>query len=183
MKWVCACFGMLLLFPALPARAQSIDAGSAPATSAKPADPAASMVPQKKKPKKVWTNDEIASVKGGVSVVGDGHSSTATNSGHTSAASSDSIEAHRKLIENYRHRIQEYQEQIESVDKRISQLKNFKAENSSSSGGINMNQGYNMVPLEDQVKQWEEKKRQLQAKIDDVESEARKDGIDSGDLR
>jgi hypothetical protein len=187
MKWMCASFGLLLLFPALPACAQSPAAGSTPATSAKPADapasPAASTVPEKKKPKKVWTNDEIGSVKGGVSVVGDGDSPTATNSGPTSAASSDAIEAHQKLIENYRHRIQEYQTQIESVDKRISQLKNFKAEDSGPSGGINMNQGYNMVPLEDQVKQLEEKKRQLQTKIADVESEARQDGIDSGDLR
>jgi uncharacterized protein (UPF0335 family) len=40
-----------------------------------------------------------------------------------------------------------------------------------------------MVPLEDQVKQLEEQKKQLQARIEDAESEARKNGIDSGDLR
>ena len=31
---------------------------------------------ERKKPKKVWTNDEIGSVKGGVSVVGDGKPAT-----------------------------------------------------------------------------------------------------------
>jgi uncharacterized protein (UPF0335 family) len=37
--------------------------------------------------------------------------------------------------------------------------------------------------VEDQVKQLEDKKKQLQGKIEDVENEARKNGIDSGDLR
>ena len=69
------------------------------------------------------------------------------------------------------------------MDKRIAQLKNFKGENTSPSGGININQGYNMVPVEDQVKQLEEKKKQLEAKIEDTENEARKNGIDPGDLR
>jgi len=72
---------------------------------------------------------------------------------------------------------------MDAIDKRIDQLKNFKGENSSPSGGVNINQGYNMVPLEDQVKQLEEKKKQFAAKIDDLELQARKNGIDSGDLR
>jgi len=37
--------------------------------------------------------------------------------------------------------------------------------------------------LEDQVKQLEAKKKQLQGKIDDLENEARKSGIDPGKLR
>jgi uncharacterized protein (UPF0335 family) len=40
-----------------------------------------------------------------------------------------------------------------------------------------------MVPLEDQVKQLEAKKKQLQGQIDDLENEARKNGIDPGKLR
>jgi uncharacterized protein (UPF0335 family) len=40
-----------------------------------------------------------------------------------------------------------------------------------------------MVPVEEQVKQLEDKKKKLQSKIDDIEVEARKNGIDSGDLR
>jgi uncharacterized protein (UPF0335 family) len=40
-----------------------------------------------------------------------------------------------------------------------------------------------MVPVEDQVKQLEAKKKKLEAQIEDVESEARKNGIDPGKLR
>ena len=40
-----------------------------------------------------------------------------------------------------------------------------------------------MVPLEDQIKQLEGQKKQLNVKIEDVENDARKNGIESGDLR
>jgi hypothetical protein len=40
-----------------------------------------------------------------------------------------------------------------------------------------------MVPIEDQVRQLEDKKKQAQAKIDDVESDARKNRIEPGELR
>ena len=94
-----------------------------------------------------------------------------------------SADARQKQIANYRDRIKDYQDQIDAIDKRISQLKDFKAENSTPTGGINPTQGYNMVPVEDQVKQLDDQKKRLQAKLDDTESEARKNGIESGDLR
>jgi uncharacterized protein (UPF0335 family) len=46
-----------------------------------------------------------------------------------------------------------------------------------------MHQGYNMVPLTEQVKQLEDAKKQLQAQIEDIENEARKNGIAPGELR
>ncbi len=40
-----------------------------------------------------------------------------------------------------------------------------------------------MVPLEEQVKQLEGKKKELQTNIEDLENEARKNGIEPGELR
>jgi SMC interacting uncharacterized protein involved in chromosome segregation len=40
-----------------------------------------------------------------------------------------------------------------------------------------------MVPVEEQVKQLEDKKKQWQGKIEDLENEAHKNGIEPGDLR
>jgi hypothetical protein len=192
MKFLAASLGALLLFTALPSRAQSPDATGHP-PAAKPADSAAkapATTTPEKKPKKVWTNDEIGSVKGTVSVVGDNHSSPSQTSSSnpadshaTSAADSSAATARQKQIADYRDRIEDCQNQIDAIDKRISQLKDFKAENSTPTGGINPNQGYNMVPTEDQVKQLEDQKKRLQAKLDDTESEARKNGIEPGDLR
>ncbi len=188
MKFFSACLGFCLLFAVLPACAQSPDAGTASPSSVKPADPPAekpaTAAGEKKKPKKVWTNEEIGSVKGGISVVGDGNSpSERSGDSKPSTSASGADELRQKQIANYRNQIQQYQADIAAIDKRIDQLKNFKGENTSPSGGINPTQGYNMVPVEDQVKQLEDKKKQLQAKVEDTENEARKNGIDSGDLR
>jgi hypothetical protein len=188
---------IILLFMAAPCLAQTQDAaggtadGNKPvatntgaATAGKPSSPT-----EAKKPKKVWTNDELGSVKGAVSVVGDtssaaGESSTkkAADPLDTAATQGDK-EARQKQVEAYRGQIRQLQAQIDAADKRIAQLRNFKGENTGPAGGINPNQGYNMVPIEDQVRQLEDKKKQAQAKIDDVESDARKNGIEPGELR
>ncbi|HEY1471437.1 MAG TPA: hypothetical protein VGF61_20530 [Candidatus Acidoferrum sp.] len=138
----------------------------------------------KKKRKKVWTNDEIKSVKNGVSVVGDAQTS---GERYTYTREEDgennSQDLHKQQVEECRSQIRDLRDRIEAVDKRIAQLKDFKAENTSASGGINMHQRYNMVPLADQVKQLEDAKKQLQAQIEDIENEARKNGIKPGELR
>jgi hypothetical protein len=186
-------FTLAILLAGMLCRAQAQDSGASAPAAAKPAPaPAAtakstSAASDKKKPKKVWTNDNVSSIPGGVSVVGEGNQSDASSSQGASGAAqrdlSGATEARQRQIAGYRDQIRQMQAQIDAADKRIAQLKNFKAEDTSPSGGIKMNQGYNMVPLEDQVKQLEDKKKQLQGKIEDVENEARKNGIDSGDLR
>jgi chromosome segregation ATPase len=160
--------------PAAPQPAQALATGESAAAA-----PAAA----KTKPKKVWTNDELKSVQGGVSVVGDANQDTERRKYGNAERDSKGIDVHHEQVANYRKQIQQCREQIDAADKRIAQLKDFKAEDSSSSGGINLHQRYNMVPLEEQVKQLESKKKQLQAKIEEMESEARKNGIEPGELR
>jgi uncharacterized protein (UPF0335 family) len=170
---------ILTLALALPCAAQTQDTSATkPATTDTP-----QTAPAKPKPKKVWTNDELKSVSGGVSVVGDANATGTESETKDAGKGSAGKDLHQKQIENYRSQIERLRGQIDAADKRIAQLKNFKGENAAPSGGINPNQGYNMVPVEEQVKQLEDKKKQLQGKIDDVENEARKNGIDPGDLR
>jgi 3-dehydroquinate synthase class II len=174
----------VILLAGVPCLAQSQDSSASAPTPAKPAAAAKAATPavvEKKKPKKVWTNDSVSAIPGGVSVVGEGNQSGASAAPQKDLSGAEDVR--QKQIAGYRDQIRQMQGQIDAADKRIAQLKNFKAEDTSPSGGIKMNQGYNMVPLEDQVKQLEDKKKQLQAKIEDVENEARKNGIDSGDLR
>jgi hypothetical protein len=179
-------FLSLALFCCAPlAPAQSADQGGSAQSAAKPADSpgkaSASTTTEKKKPKKVWTNDEIGSVKGGISVVGD--ESAPSSSAPQKQPASNSDQARKQQIDSYRERIQSYQAQIDAIDQRIAQLKSFKADNTAPSGGIDLHQSYDMVPTEDQVKQLEEEKKKLQAKLDDTEAEARKNGVEPGELR
>jgi hypothetical protein len=193
---------LLLAYAALACAAQSSSgsnqqsqspppASPAPAPSDKAADgkgqtPVKDPSKEKKKPKKVWTEDDMSSVRGSISVVGDSNSSNSANSSSATSqsnASSADGSAQSKEIEAYRDRLRQLQAQLDATDKKIADLRNFKADNSSASGGINPNHGYSMTPIPDQIKQLEEKKKQIQDKIDTVTDEARKKGIDPGQLR
>jgi len=183
--------GFFLLAVAVVCSAQTQDTANEDSTSAKPPTPAdkaapkqdAQATPEKKKPKKVWTNDEVKALPGEVSVVGQPQQRVKSRQGagyDSTSAEGDNQDAQ---IENYHQQIAELHNQIDAADQRIAELKNFKGENSSPTGGINPNKGYNMVPVEDQIKQLEAKKKKLQGQIDDLENEARKNGIDPGKLR
>jgi hypothetical protein len=182
--------GLLVAIVALPCAAQTQENTN----GANPADNSANTgssqktktqnppTPEKKK-KKVWTNDEVGSLGGAISVVGDEHASDAQSQGSPAAVVPADKDPRTRKIQNYREQIRQLRAQIDAADKRISQLKNFKGENNAPTGGINPNQGYNMVPLDQQVKQLEESKKQLQGKIEDVENDARINGIDPGEIR
>src|ERR1700693_836910 len=137
----------------------------------------------KTKPRKVWTNDEISNVggDGAISVVGksEGSNPSANNLQKTAPGPG----ARDKQSAAYRDRLHQLNNELEATDKRILQLRDFKADNTSASGGINMNHGYSITTVEDQVKQLEEKKKQIQAQIDAVEDQARKNGFEPGQLR
>lgn len=137
----------------------------------------------KKKPKKVWTNEEISTVGGTISVVGDSASPNAGSGSSKSGRGASADSPQDKQIEQYRDQLRQLQAQLDSIDKKINDLRNFKADNSSPSGGIDPRHGYSMTPIADQIKQLEEKKKQIQAKIDALEDEARKKGIAPGQLR
>jgi len=183
MKLLTPVFAGLLLLVAIPVLAQSPEAA---AGSAKPQTPDSSApanpAPEKKKPKKVWTNDELGKSGGGVSVVGEAAAPSAETKQKPDTATAKD-EARQQRIHDYKEQLAKLQAQIDAADKHIDQLKNFHGENSSPSGGINMNQGYNMVPISDQIQQLEDKKKQMRAKMDDLENEAHKNGITSDELR
>ena len=190
MKTRLSFLGLLLAVAAIPCPAQTQE-NSGPANQAnKPAATASSEKPKPqnspasdKKKKKVWTNDEVGSLGGAISVVGDEHASNAQSQGNSAAVVPADNDPRTRKIQNYREQIRQLRAQIDAADRRISQLKNFKGENSAPTGGINPNQGYNMVPLDQQVKQLENSKKQLQEKIEDVENDARINGIDPGEIR
>jgi hypothetical protein len=137
------------------------------------------------KKKKVWTNDEIATVggPGSISVVGRANEPNAAEPNSSENTAARGASAKQRQITGYRDRLRQLNNQLEATDKQISDLRNFKATNTSASGGINMNHRYTMTPVEEQVKNLEEKKKQLQSQISAVEEQARKEGIEPGQLR
>jgi hypothetical protein len=130
-----------------------------------------------KKPKKVWTNDNLSDANGAVSVVGD--PKNALKGKQTGAKPADA-----QYIASVRKQLNKLQEQIADVDKQLGDLTNFrKGEPSSSASGIKLNKSYNREPIEVQVRALQEKKKDLQAKTDALLDEARRKGVEPGQLR
>ncbi len=173
----------LLLFlssQALRAQSSSPTSGQQPAP-AQSQSPSSSPAAPKKKPKKVWTNDDVGAISGGVSVVGDSSEAAA---GKPEDKRTDARgQSGQSAVAPFRKELQSLRAQLEQTEKQISHLRNFKADNTSPSGGIKMTGRYNMVPLEEQIRQLEAKRKQIQARIDDLEDQARHHGLAPGDLR
>jgi chromosome segregation ATPase len=182
--------------PSEPSKSSAQSQSSAPAASQAPASAANAAAPKdessdkdqtKKKPKKVWTNEEMPTLQGKISVVGDPEMANASSESRkwntdSDAANGSNLER-EKAIANYREQLRQLREQQDGIDKKITDFRNFKADNASPSGGINVRNRYTMTPAEDQIRQLEDQKKQIQAKIDAIEDEARKNGIEPGELR
>ena len=76
------------------------------------------------------------------------------------------------------------QGEIAGIDKQLIDLKNFSAgEPSTSASGIKLNQAYQREPIEVQMRALQDQKKDLESKIDALLDEARKKGVESGQLR
>ncbi|MGC1617271.1 MAG: hypothetical protein WA765_02160 [Candidatus Acidiferrum sp.] len=157
-----------------PAPSQSQSAAAATATPAQ--NGAAPATPSDvKKPKKVWTNDDVNNLNGPVSVVG-----SAKKSGKASSEST----ADPQYIASVKKQLEKLRSQLDDTDKQLSDLKDFSdGKGATTSGGYEFTKGYNRVPVDQQISNLQAKKSQLEGKIDALLDEARKKGVEPGELR
>jgi vacuolar-type H+-ATPase subunit I/STV1 len=155
-----------------PAPSPSQSASPAPATS--PAQPPNANA-DAKKTKKVWTNDDVNGLHGPVSVVG--------NSKNLGKGGPDA-KADGQYIANTRQELRKLESQLDDTNKQLRDLKDFsEGKAPATSSGYPINKGYNRVPVDQQITSLEDKTKQLRDKIDALLDEARKKGVDPGDLR
>jgi hypothetical protein len=162
--------------PALSAAASpnsAISAATPAAPDSAPADTAADSAA--KKPKKVWTNEEVSGMRGPISVVGDSHGVKSKNVPLSPADP--------KYIANTRKQLQQLQGQIADADKQLATLKDFSAGEPVATADREFHKGYNSQPIDQQIRGLETKKKDLQDKIDALLDEARKKGVEPGQLR
>ena len=162
----------LFLFLALPSFAQTDqNPPSSGADSSEKTPPASSSTTA---PKKVWTSDDLHR-NGGVSVVGDKRNK---NYHMTSPQTADP-----GTISRIRKDLEKLGAQLDDTNKKLTELKRFEAGESLNDGGRQINKGLNRVPVDQQIFQLQESKKKLEAQIGDLLDEARKKGIDPGQLR
>jgi len=175
--------GSILLVCALSCAAQSSDSGSAPATR-DPAgtQPAAQTSPSTpgtpaatKKPKKVWTNENVSDAGGTVSVVGDSRNSK--------YKLTPDKPADPQVVARLRQDLYKLREEMADTDKKLAVYKDFQNGEAVSTNVRQLDKGVGRTPIDQQIAALEEKKKQIQTKIDALLDEAREKGVLPGQLR
>jgi hypothetical protein len=132
---------------------------------------------ERKKTKKVWTNDNLGEVSAStISQVGDAKNSSPANSSAAKPASPQVVAAFRKQLAAL-------QAQLSNLDKLIADLKSFSKGEASGANGLEMHKRYSTEPVGDQMRKLEEKRKALAAKMDATFDAASKQGIEPGQLR
>lgn len=170
----------LLLMAASPVRGQSANSTGSTGGNAVNTNDAAK---NRAKPKKIWTNDEIAGAggEGAISVVGKEPEGAKPQRNNTPSSGQGPVRD--KQIAAWRARLRQLQSLIELADQRIEELRNFKGDNGSVYGGIVLSHRYSMTPVDEQIRTQEERKKSLRAEMDAIEEQARKGGVEPGQLR
>ena len=161
-----------------PAPGTTPNAASAPVSAADASgaqDPAPDPDAVGKKPKKVWTNENVKDGTGPISVVGDAHNSKTKSSPQTPPDAA--------YISSVRKQLQKLQEQMAAADKELLSLKNFSEGEPVATANREFHKSYNNEPIAHQITNLQAKKADLQSKIDTLLDEARKKGVEPGQLR
>ena len=126
-------------------------------------------------PKKVWTNEDLAGTKGGISVVGD-KSNKNYHMGSNAPADPATVARIKKSLDKL-------QTQLDDVNNKLKSYKQFQDGEAVSTGERDTSKGYSRTPVDQQMNQLLNKKKELESQIGDLLDEARKKGIDPGQLR
>jgi chaperonin cofactor prefoldin len=166
---------IVALFSTVPVVAQTTGAGAPPPAS-KPQDATAST--ETRKTRRVLTNEDLSKSTGKISVVGNGQDDKPK-----AAAPRKAANANPAYVASVRNQLEKLLKQMVDLDKQITDLKNFKAgEPSTNASGVRLDKRYEREPIEVQIRALQDKKKDLQSKLDALYDEARKKGVPSGEL-
>jgi len=168
----------LVLFPLSltpPSAAQTNDVNRSGQSASNNSAQQSSDKPAPDAPKKVWTNENLSEANGRVSVVGDKR--------NAKYPLTPSKTADAATVARIRKNLQKLQGQVEDIKKQLASYKEFKEGEAVSTSGYQVDKGYGRIPVEQQMVMLEKKKKDLETQIDEQLDEARKKGIDPGQLR
>ncbi len=126
------------------------------------------------KTKKIYTNDDFSG-KSAVSATADTRNQKDTLRPGKNADTA--------AIAKMKLNLQKFQEQLDDLNKQLAALEDFQKGDSVSKSGYQLNRGYVRVPVDQQIIALGEKKKKIEAQIDAILEEARKKGVQPGQLR
>jgi len=138
-------------------------------------------------PKKVYTEDDMRSLKGGgLSVVGEKDSGSAADSGKPDASPAGAGTKTDKDEAYWRGRAQKIRDQMAAVDQEIDKVQDEIKKGGAAGFDAQTGRNQNVVFFEDrnaQLKNLQKKKEDLQKQMDALEDEARQADVPVGWLR
>jgi hypothetical protein len=170
--------GILVLgFAAVPAYGQT----SQPAPAQQPAQK------QPQKAKKVWTNEDLAELPANAPV----STATAAPAPGEEKAAEGGEKAPAKAGElppekdpkTYQKKLEDLRKRLADVDAKIKATQDATSGAVDGSNAVNLNQPTPILRPADQLAAFEKERQDIQQQIDDLESEARRNGIPPGDIR
>jgi hypothetical protein len=196
---------LALAIGAAPALAQNAQAPPSPQAAEKPAQ----KPPQK--PKKVWTNDDLAELRSTVQITTASAapaSEGAAEGEATAAAAAPGAEKtlpQEKDPKYYRSKLAPLRQQRDQLDAKIKEIQDALSNPYQGTNKISLTQpapnmppgaeqggpprpddslyGSQVVTPKDQLAVYQKQRDDVQRQIDDLESQARSNGLDPGDIR
>jgi hypothetical protein len=126
----------------------------------------------KKKTKKVFTNDDLGTAGDSASVAGSGRSNacgTCNSSRSNTPAASSKDADYDWLVDNYQRKLAPLRSDLADLDRKIQLAKEAKGNAREDTAAW--------------IDVWNRKRADIQAKIDRIQEEARRNGVLPGDLR
>jgi hypothetical protein len=182
------------LFAALAPRVAHAQSQNPPADQqAQPAADSAADAARKakaekpKSAKKVYTDDDMPSLRGGgLSVVGEKASEPSTDAGKSGAKPAAAAPKNAKDEAYWRGRAQKIREQMNAVDQQIATLRDEMKKGGNAGFDAQTGRNQNVVFFEDRsakLRSLEKKRDDLQKQMDELEEEARRADVPIGWLR
>jgi hypothetical protein len=141
--------------------------------------PALGQETQTSKPKKVWTNDELKQIR---SEGTPGTQGTASANG-LSQAKTDEQYRREKDPHWYVKQLHPLQKELVTVEQNLRSLSEARRSGKGGTSSVNLDQLEEGVTTEEQLKIFQTRRAQLLNHIDDLEEQARHNGIEAGELR
>lgn len=145
------------------------------------------------KEKKVWTNEDLEQLRSTsyISIVGQVAPSEtpAVTAGQPGTAETEKAGAENEQIapgkdpKTYRQKLEPLRAELERIDSEIHRLREFRASGETVMNGLDLSKENMSLTPENQIQQLEARRREVQSKIDEIEDQARRNGIAPGDIR
>ena len=154
----------------------ALSLAAAPAQTAPAQQPA-------RKAKKVWTNDDIDSLRGGARGVSGGPSTGAAPAAEDTGGKKDTGTQKEDAAKKYKERLGQLRAQLDQIDAQIKEVRGQITNPFKGSNAVDLKHVSATMRPEEVLKNLEQKRREIQQQIDDLEEEARRSGISPGDIR